>query len=538
MKQNPPIHWPARLTLHAGAIVLITSSGAFAAEISGAAGGEPDMWLRLAARLHPMVVHFPIALLLTALLVETFSRLRRKPGPSPTALTCLALGVISAACAIASGLANEEYESHGKALAAAIDQHQLWGIITGSVGAAALVLGLLSHAWNRKALRWTYFIALLGAGALTAATGHMGGSLVYGEDYLTSVIWPSEISQTTPAPATNTPPTTEDAGNAADQSTTDAGVYYEPDIRAIIAARCENCHGPSKQRGGLRLDHYAGLFGDDETLWVVQPFEPERSEMLRRVSLPDGDDDAMPPKGDRLSAEQIGLIKQWIEQGAPDAPTNASADDHPGETRSKPEAPLPSGDTTFVIPPAKEVNWASIKASDPLKAAEAISNLSNRGAAARQILRSSEAIDINFSVMGKSISDDDLALLDGLEDTLVWLNLAGTSITTRSAQSLTRFPQLRRLHLERTAIGDDSLSAIAALPHLEYLNLYGTAITDAGLHALESLTTLRELYLWRTAVTADGVARFKSARPDVAVASPWSEPPGVEPEQETTPNDP
>ncbi len=530
--------WRRLASLAAGAGALTLATAARAAELGGAADSSPSMWLQLAGRLHPVVVHFPIALLLTALLMETLQMLRRQPKPAATALTCLALGVIAAACAIGSGLANEAYESHGKALAAAIDQHQLWGIITGSVGAAALVGGLLSRALSHKALRWVYFGSLMATGVLTAVTGHMGGSLVYGEGYLTSVIWPEETPPTTLSAPDDTPPVSADIKNVTDQSDSDAGVYYEPDIRAIIAARCESCHGPSKQRGGLRLDHYAGLFGDDETLWVVQPFEPGRSEMLRRVSLPEGDDDAMPPKGDRLNPEQITLIEQWIAQGAPDAPTHASADDRPGNTRSEPETAESSGDATLVVPPAMEVDWASIKSSDPLKAADAISNLSERGAAARQIFRGSEAIDVNLSVSGKSINDDDLALLDGLEDTLVWLNLAGTSITDRGAQSLARFKQLRRLHLERTAIGDDGLNAIATLPHLEYLNLYGTSTTDAGLHALESLTALRELYLWQAAVTADGVVRFKSARPDVAVASPWSEPPKVEPAQDSEPNDP
>ena len=42
----------------------------------------------------------------------------------------------------------------------------------------------------------------------------------------------------------------------------------------------------------------------------------DKSELYKRIILPDSDDDRMPNKGNRLSKPVIDLIKRWIEQGA------------------------------------------------------------------------------------------------------------------------------------------------------------------------------------------------------------------------------
>lgn len=491
---------------------------------SDAAGAPPALWLRLVGRLHPLVVHFPIALLLTAVMVEVFRLVRRKPRPSPTALTCMGFGVAFAAAAIASGLANEQFESHGRALAPAIDRHQVLGIAAGSIGGAALLLGLINLKSARRGWRAAYVLSLVLTAAAIGVTGHLGGSLVYGDDYLTSLLRPQAREPETSDRASETQRTTDPTSTAPDSASdpAEAGVFFNPDVVAIITERCADCHGPTKQRGGLRLDHYDGLFGEDESLWVVQPFDPERSELLRRVRLPEGDDDAMPPKGERLSSQQIALIETWIAQGAPEAaPAAPSIEPRADEQVRADETP---GDSTdgFTVPAPTDVPWNQIIAGDPARLTAALDAITSRGGAATRIQQGSDAVDVNLSVVGESISDADLDLLSDLRETLVWLNLGGTSITDVGLARLAAFSQLRRLHLERTAVTDAGLVSIAAIPRLEYLNLYGTTVTDAGLESLVACTTLRELYLWQTSATAEGVAAFAAARPDVAVWAPFS----------------
>ncbi|MCA9064252.1 MAG: DUF1549 domain-containing protein, partial [Planctomycetaceae bacterium] len=83
-------------------------------------------------------------------------------------------------------------------------------------------------------------------------------------------------------------------------------------VYPILQRFCMECHGPTKQEGSLRLDSRAAL----EQSGTVVPGSPDDSELLRRVLLPDADDERMPAAGQRLPAEQIRHLQQWILDGA------------------------------------------------------------------------------------------------------------------------------------------------------------------------------------------------------------------------------
>jgi cytochrome c553 len=88
------------------------------------------------------------------------------------------------------------------------------------------------------------------------------------------------------------------------------------EARSILAARCMKCHGPSKQKGGLRFDSKGGLLGKgDSGSPAVTPGKPAASEMIRRVTSTDADV-RMPPGDARLSAAQVAALRKWIEAGA------------------------------------------------------------------------------------------------------------------------------------------------------------------------------------------------------------------------------
>ncbi|HEY3790052.1 MAG TPA: DUF1549 domain-containing protein, partial [Urbifossiella sp.] len=96
-------------------------------------------------------------------------------------------------------------------------------------------------------------------------------------------------------------------------------VNYRKDIRPVLQARCYACHGALKQNAKLRVDSGAALIARG----VVAPGQPTKSELLDRVASKDADV-RMPPEGLPLTAEQIALLKTWIEQGA-----KVPADDKP-----------------------------------------------------------------------------------------------------------------------------------------------------------------------------------------------------------------
>lgn len=97
----------------------------------------------------------------------------------------------------------------------------------------------------------------------------------------------------------------------------DRAVDFSKDVEPIFAAHCLPCHGAEKSRGGLRLDRRAAaLAGGDGYAPDIVPGDSAASPLIRFVAGLEPDM-LMPPRGERLSAEAVGVLRAWIDQGAP-----------------------------------------------------------------------------------------------------------------------------------------------------------------------------------------------------------------------------
>src|ERR1043165_7032165 len=92
----------------------------------------------------------------------------------------------------------------------------------------------------------------------------------------------------------------------------DDKIDFAKSVQPILEKRCIECHGPKKQKGDLRLDSKEAALKGGKDAKAVVPGKLDDSDMIRRVSLPAGHDDIMPPKGDPLTKEQIETLKKWI----------------------------------------------------------------------------------------------------------------------------------------------------------------------------------------------------------------------------------
>jgi hypothetical protein len=93
-------------------------------------------------------------------------------------------------------------------------------------------------------------------------------------------------------------------------------VDFNRDIRPILSDNCFACHGPDdKQRmANLRLDTKEGVFGKPG---VIVPSDSARSKLIARVTSKDPNVVMPPPdSGHKLTANQIELLKRWIDEGA------------------------------------------------------------------------------------------------------------------------------------------------------------------------------------------------------------------------------
>ena len=90
---------------------------------------------------------------------------------------------------------------------------------------------------------------------------------------------------------------------------------FDRDVKPIFAKHCVSCHGPDKQKGGMRLDRKADAFTGGDSGLAIAPGKPAESPLLKRLASTDPDE-RMPPKGDALTPAQIATLRAWIEQGA------------------------------------------------------------------------------------------------------------------------------------------------------------------------------------------------------------------------------
>jgi len=117
-------------------------------------------------------------------------------------------------------------------------------------------------------------------------------------------------------------PLSGDSLRAADEPTAEGLEFFEKKIRPLLVKNCYTCHGPEKQKGGLRLDSRAGwIYGGDSGPAIV-PGKPEESLLIEAVHYAGFE---MPPTG-KLPAEQIAAFEQWVKLGAPDPRLDHSAD--------------------------------------------------------------------------------------------------------------------------------------------------------------------------------------------------------------------
>ena len=90
--------------------------------------------------------------------------------------------------------------------------------------------------------------------------------------------------------------------------------FFEKSVRPILAARCHECHGPDKQKGGLRLDARTTVLAGGSTGPAVVPGKPDESLLVDAINY--GEANHMPPKS-KLPAGEIATLTEWVKRGAP-----------------------------------------------------------------------------------------------------------------------------------------------------------------------------------------------------------------------------
>jgi len=102
-----------------------------------------------------------------------------------------------------------------------------------------------------------------------------------------------------------------------------ATVSFAKDVEPLLRKKCHACHGQQLQMNGLRLDDREAALKGGYSGAVILPGQSSSSKLIRMVAgLERGK--VMPPAGDKLTSEEIGILRAWIDRGA-EWPRPASA---------------------------------------------------------------------------------------------------------------------------------------------------------------------------------------------------------------------
>jgi uncharacterized membrane protein/mono/diheme cytochrome c family protein len=439
-------------------------------------------------RFHPVFVHLPIGILLLALLLQFLGRKEQYTLSHGVMKVIWIAGIVSALLSCITGYLlsiNGGYEE------SAVNLHMWMGL---AVAAVSILIG--AKVFYRK-FDTVYKVASIALLLLIAGTGHFGGSLTHGDDYLTSA-FVDEGDEANVAeeikPIANLP---------------EANVYADV-VKPIFQTRCYSCHGNKKQKGKLRMDDPEFLLRGGKNGEIISPGSAAESELMKRLLLPESDEHHMPPKGKpRLTKEQIALLHWWLETGAT---FDKKVKDLPQNEKIKPTlAALQNG-------PKKEVKPVLILPDEPVDAADqkAIEVLRAKSIVVIPLAQNSNYLEVNFVSM-PDVNDQDIQLLLPLKKQILSLKLNGAKISDEAMNYIKECSRLRVLQLNNTAISDKGLAMLSTLKELRTLSLVGTKVSADGLMAFKGLPNLETVYLFQTNVSNAGWAQLKNAFPKTAL---------------------
>ena len=185
------------------------------------------------------------------------------------------------------------------------------------------------------------------------------------------------------------------------------------------------------------------------------PGDGESSLLVQRMLLPRDDDEAMPPKGDAVPADEIKVSLGSTRRARPGLEHIKRV-----ATKAADERRL---DPLGVLEPT-EAEQALIDG--------AVAALRDRGAVVQAVAQRHYGLEVNLSLLRPAANDEHLKLLRGLEPVLVRLVCLAPRSPTRASPNWP-FPELRDLRLGGTQL-HDVFHVLQGSPKLERLNLYGT----------------------------------------------------------------
>ncbi len=440
-------------------------------------------------RFHPLVVHLPIGFLLFALILEVTERFTKNKALSAAVPIALLAGALSAVMACVLGYMLSLSGDYDQDM---LNGHLWFGVFTTAIAFFAwlvktnkLPIKVLQKAKPNMALL-TVMVVLL------SVTGHYGGNLTHGEEYL--VKYAPFRAKEEPLP---------------ELATLEEATVYPYLVQPVFEAKCVSCHNASKKKGGLAMHTFDALQKGGEGGSIVLAGNLEQSELFKRISLPENHDDFMPPEGKTpLTEEEKALVQFWIESAQGDKEATLGSVEVPEEVLQ-----IAAGKLGF----AAEGNGGhgtteSLPTAAPLDVAQ-LNELKAKGFGVRELVDGSGMLEITLedntiTTTNVAAWEKNFSMLGDLKEQILWLDLGGNALSDKMVQQIAQFTNLRKLVLDNTTITDAHVQQLVALQQLESLNMYNTGVGDNVISSLAQMPKLKKVYMWRTKITPEAISNL------------------------------
>ncbi|TDB61171.1 c-type cytochrome domain-containing protein [Arundinibacter roseus] len=443
------------------------------------------LWLQSAGRLHPLLLHFPIVLLVVALLMSFFENQFDAAGRlvvQQLSRTIYLTGVFLAGVTVVFGI----FLSQEGGYAAEPLQGHKWtgsGLYFAGIGTYFLIyIRPISQTFARVA---SVFVVV---GLIV--TGHLGATLTHGEGY---VLAPFQTKTLTTTVAL------EDA------------IVFEHVIQPILEQKCISCHNEDKQKGELLLVSQEALLKGGKSGKLFVAGNPEISLLLQRIHLPMNEKKHMPPTGKvQLTEEEKTLLALWIQAKANFKLkiTDLPATDSLRLVASRLLSPATLPEERYAFEPADAQTLARLQTDYRTIAPLAVG---------------SPAVAVNVYNQAQ-FSRKTLEELLEIQEQVVSLTLAKMPVTDADLDLIASFKNLRKLNLNFTEIAGTTLPKLSALPSLHTLTLTGTKVTFGQLAKnLPQLKSLKQVSVWDTDLTPQEQTKLQKLFPGISFALGFQE---------------
>lgn len=461
-------------------------------------------------RLHPVVLHLPIGLLAGVALLELVGLFSRKSATRSAPVSLVVVAALSAIAAAVSGILWAREPAYG---GDSLEWHRWLGIAVASLCTIAAIFRVGSFFSSRVGLLRTYRLSLLAAFVIVGVTGHLGGTMTHGADFLTEPLFgspkgPVQLPQRPTA-------TTSASAPAAD------GPQFEA-VAAFFTQRCISCHGESRRRGGLALHTPESLAQGGDRGPVVVRGDVAASELVRRLRLPVGERKHMPPSSKaQPSEEELHLIEQWVRSGAaclPDAQPRTNSPDAGVDVEDIDDVPPGEQDPADPYLKGSAPAQRDSTASAPAASVESIRALQSTLAFVAPIGEGSSLLAVDFAAARVTLSPGEIAeLLRPVAASVADLKIARRSLDDALAPVFGAMVRLKRLDVRGSTLSESCVQAIGSLPALEELTVVGATLPTTSVAQLLAGPMLTKAYLWKSNLAADEITKARAARPALII---------------------